>query len=280
MWWMCYYMEKIIQWKSSCGVIVKTQNVNILLATCYMPTDTMYDTNNCEEYNSILQEIIGMSRSLNVQNVIIGGDLNTALCRHNSLHTKALIDFCSSNNYSVWYECTGDIIDYTFESKITFSKSCIDHFLISRSFASNISECKVMHDGANLSDHDPIGLILDIPVSHCTESPTLQAKSSVQWAKASKDDIAAYQLSLDNILFNLVIPKEELDCRDPECINVFHHKALDTLCSGLISSCIEASVNTIPCNSSSKSNVSPVAGSNDQVQPFKQDAIFWHRIWI
>ena len=106
-----------------CGVIVSTSDINILLVSVYMPTDTTTDHNNMDEFNSILQEIVSLSASLDIYNVIIGGDLNTDMSRMSSLHTKALSDFLATNQYSSWINCSVNDIDFTFESKITGTKS-------------------------------------------------------------------------------------------------------------------------------------------------------------
>ena len=47
-------------------------------------------------------------------------------------------------------------VSYTYERDDRFAKSWPDHFLISRTFASNLSSIRTLQSGTNLSDHLPL----------------------------------------------------------------------------------------------------------------------------
>ena len=85
-----------------CGVIVKINDMNMLLANVYMPTDTDHDRQNHLEYTSILQEIMDMRDNLDIQHIIVGGDFNTDPRRLRSLHSIALNDILFKNNLLSW----------------------------------------------------------------------------------------------------------------------------------------------------------------------------------
>ena len=58
--------------------------------------------------------------------------------------------------------CSG--VDYTYESKITDSRSTIDHFLLTENIFTMPKSCKSVHRGDNLSDQTPVEIILGIDV--------------------------------------------------------------------------------------------------------------------
>ena len=78
-----------------------------------MPVDTTYDRLNAAEYNSVFQEILDFSLSLNISNVVIGGDMNTDFSRPNSLHTRALVDILNDSSYTSWLSFENNHIDYS-----------------------------------------------------------------------------------------------------------------------------------------------------------------------
>ena len=71
--------------------------------------------------------------------VVCRGDLNTDMCRSNSVHIQTLGNFCHDNNM----ECVvsqGFSLSYTFESVINNAGSTIDHFIISHSLVESVTK--------------------------------------------------------------------------------------------------------------------------------------------
>lgn len=70
-----------------CAVTVRSDDLMILICNVYMPCDTDYDRVNLQQYECVLDEISALSADLNIDVLIVGGDLNTDLARSRSLHT-------------------------------------------------------------------------------------------------------------------------------------------------------------------------------------------------
>ena len=124
--------------KRLCGVVIETTDVRLCLCNVYMPTDTVNDQANLAEFNMILQEIINMSQVLDISNIVIGGDFNTDFTRTRSLHTASLSQFMQAESFSSWLYNYSDIVDFTFESKINFATSLIDHFILTQNLLSSV----------------------------------------------------------------------------------------------------------------------------------------------
>ena len=93
-----------------------------------------------------------MSKSHGIDHTINGGDFSTDFCRYESPHSIYLTRFMSDETL---FEPDNDI-DYTYESMVAGDRSVLDHFLISDNLRDNIVSYRVLHEGDNTSDHDPI----------------------------------------------------------------------------------------------------------------------------
>lgn len=144
--------------KRLCGVTLKIEScqTQIFLCNVYMPIDTKSDNENRIEFNNILQEILTISRRIDVTDVLIGGDLNTDFSRNNSLHTKDLLEYMHENTMTSWLNAGKCDVDYTCENRSNGARSLIDHFILSSNLAHLITTASVKHSGDNLSDHSAI----------------------------------------------------------------------------------------------------------------------------
>ncbi len=93
-----------------------------------MPTDTVEDRYNCNEYNTILLQILGMKEGLALVHVIIGGDFNTDLSTTKSLLPQQML---CDNDFKSWCASEFSTADFSYESKINRARSLIDHFVLS-----------------------------------------------------------------------------------------------------------------------------------------------------
>jgi len=81
-----------------------------------------------------------------------------------------------------------------------------------------------------------------------------------------------YQDLLSNLLDDIEIPIQAMYCKNMFCKN--RNSDIDTYYRSIITSCIKATSQCIPCTSKPK-----IAGWNDIVKPYKEQSVFWHRIW-
>ncbi len=79
---------------------VELGDTGILIVCVYMPCDDNRPTHTILDYNIALNDIKTICNSVNVQHVIVGGDLNTDLNR-NSYFTRAIYDYVIGENLYV-----------------------------------------------------------------------------------------------------------------------------------------------------------------------------------
>jgi hypothetical protein len=92
--------------------------------------------------------------------------------------------------------------------------SFIDHFIVfSAVYETCFDACSVMHDGDNLSDHDPIFLSLNFDWSLFSSSSRQYADKCL-WHKASAQDLALYKQSLKAHLSAVHVPIDAITCHD------------------------------------------------------------------
>jgi len=71
----------------------------------------------------------------------------------------------------------------------------------------------------------------------------------------------------------LSIPMQAINCSDLLC--KVHRKDINAYYNTIIHACVTATSMSIPTTRNKY-----LAGWNDQARPFKDQAIFWHHIWV
>ena len=101
------------------------------------------------------------------------------------------------------------------------------------------------------------------------------------WYKATSEDISEYTALLDEHLNSLMYP-ESIFCTDVHCNDQQHRHDRDTLVLDILTSLVEVSHATIPLTKKarSKQSSSRMPGWDTHVEPFRQDAMFWHSVWL
>ncbi len=121
-----------------CAVRIENAAYSILIINVYMPCDSNTDA-NLNEFTEVLGEDSSVCQLENTVYGIIGGDFNADCSRLDSLRTRSLRGFISSENLIHVGITEGDNHVYTYESKANGSRSFIDHFLISDGLNDNVS---------------------------------------------------------------------------------------------------------------------------------------------
>ena len=157
--------------------------------------------------------------------------------------------------------------------------SCIDHFLISENLYDTLAGGEVRHDSINPSNHNVITLNIDCQISRILldDVTPVNATDKCVWYKANSDDIESYQTDLNNLLTQIEVPYDVINCHDTLCQNQCHMKEIDVLCNRILSCCLEAGKKSIPQRSCKKGEV---AGWREHVKPEKDHSLFWHWLWL
>ena len=249
--------------------------VSIIIVSVYMPTDTYYDKTNLGLFEQELNVIKQVCNEQDAHYVIVGGDFNTDLSRSNSLHTKALSSFMESENMVPLIRFTNNNVDYTYESKITYTRSLIDHIVVSESMLESAISLDAIHEGHNLSDHSPLVAKFGISTQHVSvENDTPVGNAFLQWRSANDCQLICYKQMLDNELSKITIPLDAIQCKDYFCNQ--HVAEIECFHDSIVNACLKAGECTIPSPSSGSVRR---AGWNDLAKPYKDEAISWHKMW-
>ena len=104
----------------ACAVIINVHNIDVLLCSVYMPTDTTYDQENVYIYNDVLNDIVRASMEHDCHKIILGDDLNTL----------SLTEFMTNQYMKRGLSHVLSEVDYTYRSKINDECSTLDHFIM------------------------------------------------------------------------------------------------------------------------------------------------------
>ena len=270
---VCKVKPVNLESKRLCAVLVKFDDIDMLLFNVYMPCDSI----NLTEFDDVILDIERISTELNISNIVIGGDFNTDLARTKSVQSKHLLDFCLNDNYKLVIDHPTCNVDYTYESKITGDRSIIDHFIVTENLFEFIVLYESKHDGDNMSDHAIVSMVIDIPVTYYECGDNCNVKdTSLKWSDATASDIAYYVQCLDNLLSNVKIPWHAIHCKEYTCVT--HKQDINVYFESLICASIQAAKECIPSRKQKESK-SNIPGWKMYVEEHRQTAIFWHNIW-
>lgn len=260
----------------SCAIRLEFPDGSSMLAiNAYMPCDNNTKGANYCEYENVLHDIETL---LNMHDdcryVIIGGDLNTDPKR-NSLFSRMLSDFISSNELKPSYNHMSDEDDFTFMNG-SGAVSNIDHFLLNDSMEKCIDEFEIDHDGLMFSDHAIICCSLSIHMDFAHVIKCRQFNAKYKWDRATSVDKNQYKYMLDARLSALDEGSTCLSCRDTLC--TAHIEELEYIYNFIIRACIESADLCIPKTKSGKP-IKVIPGWSEHVEELRRDAIRIHTEW-
>ena len=251
----------------------------LLWLNVYFPTDPLTVNFDDSELQETLRDIEKVMDESEYDDVILGGDLNWDN-RRNSGFSETMRDFVERVGLiSVWDKFP---VSFTHVHTDLKSTSILDNFLVNERLLDLVEDAGVLHLGDNLSRHSPIMLKLNMGAIPTKPDRKEQPKPRrPDWFKATPEHIAEYTEILDNKLNVLMYP-ESIFCTDTHCTDHQHQQDRDSHVIDVLTSMVEASHRAIPLTKarSRKAAASNIPGWNLHVEPFRQDALFWHSIWL
>ena len=131
-----------------------------------------------------------------------------------------------------------------------------------------------------LSDHSPVYCKFSLPDSEKTESSAPGIKRKIpSWKKATDSERLSFTSELETRLKAIDLPMNALRCRNVKCNNHVHRAQVDDLMSQLLSALEDTATETIP-QKSTKVGKQKIPDWKEDVAPFKDNAHFWHCVWI
>ena len=257
----------------------------LLWLNSYMPVDPQTISYGSDELNIVLAEVERIIDTAEFDDIIWMADFNWDKIR-NTGFTNVMNNFVKKLElHDAWDTFP---VDYTHIHTDLKSMSTIDRILVNKRLIGCLVDAGALHLGDNLSRHSPIMVKLDlgsIPKNVQSNNRTIRRPA---WDKAEVEDIDTYTSELDLKLRNLVIP-DSLFCLDPHCKNLKHNSEKDSYMMDILSEIIETAYDTIPLSGRGGRKWNPekncpigkvVPRWKEVVEPFRQDSMFWHSVWI
>ena len=256
---------------------------NILLFNCYFPNDTQDQNFNNWDLQKCINDINETCVRFPNHSVIVSGDINVDFNR-NTPFVNTVRDWTIDCNINpIWWKF---FVDFTF-SNFAFNRpsfSIIDHFLCNDNAETIVIDAGVIHLAENLSNHSPIFMKIELPPFKCNkpssenETNNLQPKNHApNWNKATKNEIDNFLNELESNL-NSIKFSEGLMCNDVHCNNVQHRVDITVYTLTLLEMIDFSTKNNIP--SSSVPHEKKILGWKEFVQPYKDEANFYHAVWL
>ena len=98
------------------------------------------------------------------------------------------------------------------------------------------------------------------------------------WRKATEEEKLSYNNVLEIKLKNMVTSSSEI-CKDVHCNNVHHIQEIDTLVVDILKSIDVSAASCLPKPQRKKTSKPMIKGWKDEVEPFRDKAMFWHAMW-
>ena len=178
-----------------------------------------------------------------------------------------------------WDDYQVDFTHVTEREGSTYT-STIDHFFWNEGFRQHVEDAGVLHVPENMSDHSPVYCKFSLPDSEKTEGVASGVKRKIpSWKKATDSERLSFTSELETRLKAIDLPMNALRCRNVKCNNHIHRAQVDDLMSQLLSALEDTASETIP-QKSAKVGKQRIPEWKEDVAPFKENAHFWHSVWV
>ena len=261
------------------AILIRTMDKTLLLINSYFPQDSKtidYQDNGLEEIIAEIRDILSKHQ---FDDVVWTGDFNTDFTR-SSGHVRRLLSYIEENNMLKAWDTYP--IDFTHEDSIdgiTYVRT-IDHFFWNNNLSSDVSEADVIHLAENTSDHHPIYCTIHFRNLKLIENPDPVMSIKPSWKRATKEQKHNFNKELEKQLGKLSISNCTKDCNDVHCQDKSHFTGSDEFMINILETidiCAKKSLPTPEGNARVKKN--PIPCWQQEIKPFKEDALFWHSIW-
>ena len=262
------------------AIILLTPKNKMPIINSYFPTDPQVLNFDPSELLTTLSAINDVLNDNTFDSVIWIGDINGDFIRQTKctsiiesfINEKSLVK--SWDKFAIDFTHLFDIEDHSYTS-------ILDHFFWSENISNNILLADVLHLPNNLSDHCPIYCSINVNNLHSKCRIPITPKSKPSWKKATSDQQENYHHTLDHCLRQLMVSRCIEHCHDVHCHDENHINNSDDFLMEMLRT-IQSTADTCLPSSGTKDNRNKqqIACWPEEVQPFKDTAMFWHSIWL
>ena len=174
-------------------------------------------------------------------------------------------------------------IDFTHEhsiNDITYA-STIDHFFWNDIMSNNVLEAGVIHLAENTSDHHPIYCTIHFCNLSWIKKPEDIRNTKPTWKRATEGQRNNFNQDLEKQLNKQAVPDSIKECNDTHCQDKSHISCMDEFMTNILETINMCAMKSLPIlEGKERIKKNPIACWQQEVQPFKDDALFWHSVWI
>ena len=261
------------------SIIIKNGSVKTLLINTYFPTDPRKEDFDESELVLLLADVACVIDENSFDQIIWTGDINADF-RRNSRFLNIVDEFVSTSGLEKsWEKFPVDFTHTTERNGVTHT-SIIDHFFWNDAFGNYVMDAGVIHLPENQSDHCPVYCKFKLATSRKVQNdPKTPVKRSLQsWSRASEEQKDNFSKDVATALQNIDIPVH-LMCRNVHCKEPSHKAAVDKVMCDVLSTLEQSAVKNM--TGKRKTNHTPrVPNWNEEIEPLKENAHFWHSVWI
>ena len=182
------YKKSISPYVEACCIRLSASIRHIYICNVYMSCDSSTNS-NLEEYSEMLSVISNFCDTHNVENRVIGGDLNTDMSSTKSGNLISLQNFMDEENmFSVFKQTIN--VAYTYKGANN-TTSLIDHFIVSEDVTMLASDYFTLDSVYYFYDHVPLYMLLKCDVDTVTTKSVKAPTRSPVWGLASCHNIIA-----------------------------------------------------------------------------------------
>ena len=262
--------------------VLNLSSSRLLWINTYLPTDPQRAHYDDTELREVLGEFETILTDVAYTDVLWTGDLNWDMGRTSQFSREMHRFLEKMGLVSLW---SHHPVDFTHIHTDNKSISTVDHFVVNPRLLPLVAGCGVIHRGDNLSRHSPIWVRLNLGSLPLRKNLKCEVPRKPSWPKASSENLEDYTSKLQSKLQKLEISKS-LFCTNPNCTEQEHTQVRDSFTLDILMALIETTYTTLPMcggrrvSDKVKSGCKAVPGWVENVEPFRIESRYWHRVWL
>ena len=259
------------------SVLINIGECKLLLFNCYFPTDpgTDFDESELLLMMSSMEKVIEANQ---FDRVVIAGDINADFRRETKFVDLVREFITKWNFHKSWDSYEVDFTHVSERDGRTFT-STIDHFFWDKGFDECVEDAGILHLAENMSDHEPVFCKFHLPTMEAPEKIAKNNKVKLpSWKRADDADRASFFSDLSSRLNTINLP-HMIRCQNVKCKDAVHTEHIDNVMAQVLSALEAAAENNLPIPVA-KSNKRRIPDWKDDVAPLKENAHFWHSVWL
>ena len=266
------------------AVIINLGGVYILLINSYFPTDPRRPNADHTELLETLSHISEIIRKNDFDHLLWTGDINADFIRRTD-HTNTIKE--QIDDLGLAYSWQNFEIDFTCRHELLGNThvSVLDHFFWSQQLGVHVEDAGVLHLPDNSSDHSPIYCVISFQGLHIEKDVCKphQQQPRPSWSKAKSEEKVHFKSLLEERISNIAMPASMTLCRNVKCRDPCHIEELDKFTLEMLETLQDVAEQCLPLQGGGGRGFEAskaIAGWREAVKPFREEAYFWHQLWM